>query len=378
LKNILFIFGTRPEAIKLAPLWKELKEVNKFNTTVCVTGQHKEMLTQVLEFFNLLPEYDLHLMEPNQTLFHITAKALMKLESVLKNSRPDLVVVQGDTTTAFMGALAAYYFKVKIVHIEAGLRTYNKYSPYPEEINRRLIGHIADYHFAPTKKTQMNLQNEGINENVWVVGNTVIDALFLTLDIIKKNPDIEREIKKFFKKIIKNFEDIIKGKIILVTGHRRESFGEPFHNICNALKEISKNIPDINIIYPVHLNPNVRKPVYDILNKIKNVHLIEPLDYHRMIWLLNKSYIVLTDSGGIQEEAPSLGKPVLVMRDVTERMEGIEAGTAMLVGTEKENIIREVYKLLDYPGEYELMSKAKNPYGEGDSSKKIVDILCRL
>ncbi len=378
MKKILLIFGTRPEAIKLAPLWKELKKTDNFDTIACATGQHREMLTQVLDFFDIIPDYNIHLMKPNQTLFHVTSKALTGLQRIMEETKPDIVAVQGDTTTAFAGALAAYYFRIKVAHIEAGLRTHDKYSPFPEEINRKLIGHIADYHFAPTELTKMNLQDEGIFKNVWVVGNTVIDALFLTLDIIKKDPHLETKIKKFFVKKIKSFNKVLRSRIILVTGHRRENFGEPFKNICIALKEIAEKMPDASIIYPVHLNPNIKKPVYDILNNIQNVHLIEPLAYQNMIWLLDKAYIVLTDSGGIQEEAPSLGKPVLVMRTVTERTEGIDFGTAKLAGTDKDNIIREVSKLFYSREEYKKMSTAGNPYGKGDASKRIVDILRKL
>jgi len=368
MNKILFIFGTRPEAIKMAPLIKEFeKNKDKFDIKVCVTAQHREMLDQVLDFFNINVDYDLNLMKPNQSLFTITADIIKSLENVLDSSKPDLIFVQGDTTTAFAGALAGFYKKIKIAHIEAGLRSFNKYSPYPEEINRVLVGHIADYHFAPTERAKKNLYNEGIKKNVWVVGNTVIDALFLGLDIIKKEG--EDKYYKFFE-----FVDFSK-KIILVTGHRRESFGEPFKNICFALKEIANSFEDIEIVYPVHLNPNVRKPVYEILQGHPRIHLIEPLEYPYLIWLMSKSYIVLTDSGGIQEEAPSLGKPVLVMRKITERVEGIEAGTAKLVGTNKDKIVKETMKLLESEQEYKKMANAVNPYGDGKASKKILKII---
>jgi len=368
MKKILFIFGTRPEAIKMAPLIKEFeKNKGKFNVKVCVTAQHREMLDQVLDFFKIKPDYDLDLMKPNQSLFTITADIIKSLESVLDSFNPDLVFVQGDTTTAFAGALAGFYKKIKIAHIEAGLRSHNRYSPFPEEINRVLAGHITDYHFAPTEKAKDNLINEGIKENVWVVGNTVIDALFLGLDIIKKEG--EEKYYHFF-----DFIDFSK-KIILVTGHRRESFGEPFRNICYALKDLADRYDDIEIVYPVHLNPNVRKPVNEILKGHKRIHLIEPLSYPYLIWLMSKSYIILTDSGGIQEEAPSLGKPVLVMREVTERTEGIEAGTAKLVGTDKEKIVSEATRLLESESEYKKMANAVNPYGDGKASQRIVDIL---
>jgi len=367
MKKILFLFGTRPEAIKLAPLIKEFKSSQKFEVKICVTAQHREMLDQVLKFFKLVPDYDLNLMKPNQSLFKLTASIIEALESVLNDCMPDLIFVQGDTTTAFVGALAAFYKKVKIAHIEAGLRSHNKYAPFPEEINRVLVGHIADYHFAPTEKAKENLLREGITKNIWVVGNTVIDALFLGLEIIKAHG--EKSYYDFF-----HFIDFSK-KIILVTGHRRESLGEPFRNICFALKKIADFFADVEIVYPVHLNPNVRKPVYEILQGHPRIHLIEPLEYPYLIWLMNKSYLVLTDSGGIQEEAPSLGKPVLVMRNVTERIEGIEAGTAKLVGTNKEGIVSETVKLLEDVEEYTKMAKAVNPYGDGKSSIRIREII---
>ena len=372
MRKILLIFGTRPEAIKFAPLYQEFnKNSNFFDVKVCITAQHRQMLDQVLNFFGIKPDYDLNLMKNNQSLFDITTGVLRGLEKVLKDYKPDLVFVQGDTTYAFVGALSAFYMKIKVAHLEAGLRSYNKYAPFPEEINRVLIGHLADYHFAPTIKAKENLQKEGVKENVWVVGNTVIDALFWGLEIIEKNINLKKEIESFFERFLDSNED----KVILVTGHRRESFGEGFENICKALKEIAIQFPEIKIIYPVHLNPNVREPVNRILNGIANIYLIEPLEYPYLIWLMSKSYLVLTDSGGIQEEAPSLGKPVLVMRDVTERIEGIEAGTAKLVGTKKETIFKAVQSLIENQSEYQKMSKAVNPYGDGLASKRIVDII---
>ena len=368
MKKILFIFGTRPEAIKLAPLIKEFQKYKqKFEVKVCVTAQHREMLDQVLKFFQIIPDFDLNLMKPNQSLFKLTASIIESLETILNEYDPELIFVQGDTTTAFAGALAGFYKKVKIAHVEAGLRSHHKYSPFPEEINRVLVGHLADYHFAPTEKARENLIREGITNNIWVVGNTVIDALFLGLLIIKEQG--EELYYKHFK-----FLDFSK-KIILVTGHRRESFGEPFKNICFALKEIADSFEDVEIVYPVHLNPNVRKPVNEILKGHPRIHLIEPLEYPYLIWLMNKSYLVLTDSGGIQEEAPSLGKPVLVMRNVTERTEGITAGTAKLVGTNREKIISQTAKLLEKSDEYDKMAKAVNPYGDGKASERIVKIL---
>jgi UDP-N-acetylglucosamine 2-epimerase (non-hydrolysing) len=325
------------------------------------------MLDQVLEFFNIKPDYDLNIMKNNQSLFDITAHVLKGLEKILDKYKPDLIFVQGDTTTTFVGALAGFYKKIKVAHIEAGLRSHNKYCPFPEEINRVLVGHLADYHFAPTERARENLIKEGIEGNIFVVGNSVIDALFLGLDIIKQKG--EEEYYDYF-----NFIDFSK-KIILVTGHRRESFGEPFENICNALKEIVENYKDVEIVYPVHLNPNVREPVNRILNGINNIHLIEPQSYPYLIWLMSKSYMILTDSGGIQEEAPSLGKPVLVMREVTERIEGIEAGTAKLVGTNKDKIISEVVRLLTDKDEHNKMAKAINPYGDGKASKRILEII---
>jgi len=366
MKKILFIFGTRPEAIKMAPLIKEFKkQPDRFACLVCVTAQHREMLDQVMNFFEIKPDFDLNIMKPGQSLFDITIACLAGLEKVIEKSSPDLIFVQGDTTTAFAGALAGYYKKIKVAHIEAGLRSDNKYSPYPEEMNRILAGNLADYHFAPTKQAVMNLRNENIKGNIWNVGNTVIDALFLGLAIIEKQAP-----KKYSDHF--SFIDFTK-KIILVTGHRRESFGEPFENICHALNELAgKHSGEIEIVYPVHLNPNVRKPVNQILKNAKNIHLIEPLDYPHLIWLMSKSYIVLTDSGGIQEEAPSLGKPVLVMREVTERTEGINARTAKLVGTDRLKIIEETDRLLTDPREYKKMSNATNPYGDGKTSEKIV------
>ncbi|KUK76954.1 MAG: UDP-N-acetylglucosamine 2-epimerase [candidate division WS6 bacterium 34_10] len=369
MQTLLFIFGTRPEAVKMAPLIKECEKYPKdFNVKVAVTGQHREMLDQVLEFFKIKPDYDLKLMKPNQTLFDVTADALRGMEKILDEVKPDLIIVQGDTTTVFTGALAGFYKKIPIAHLEAGLRSGDKYSPFPEEINRILTGHIADYHWAPTEQAKKNLLNEGIKEEkIYVVQNTVIDALFLALELLKKEGDSKYE--EFFKDI-----DFSK-KVVLVTAHRRESFGEPFENICNAVKELSTKYPNVEFIYPVHLNPNVREVVYRILSNIPNVHLIEPLDYPYMVWIMNKSYMVLTDSGGVQEEAPSLGKPVLVLRDVTERQEGVDAGTAKLVGTDKELIIRETSKLLDDTKEYEKMAKAINPYGDGHTSERIVELI---
>lgn len=366
MKKILIVFGTRPEAIKMIPLIFELKKFPElFETRVCVSAQHREMLDSVLDFFAAKPDYDFNIMSHDQSLFNITSRILTNIEEVLDEFNPHLVFVQGDTTTTFTVALAAFYKKIKVAHLEAGLRSNNKYSPFPEEVNRKLTSNLADFHFAPTIQNKTNLHNEGIIDNVWVVGNTVIDALFLGLQRITADSQIPQ---------LDSTNIDYSKRIILVTGHRRESFGEPFKNICKALKQIAEN-HNVEIVYPVHLNPNVRKPVNDILSGISNVHLIEPLDYPDMIKIMNHSYLVLTDSGGIQEEAPSLGKPVLVMRDVTERIEGIEAGTAMLVGTETQKIYDAVQLLLNDPMAYNKMSEKTNPYGDGSSAEKIVEIL---
>lgn len=366
MKKLLFIFGTRPEAIKMAPIIHEAKKFpDVFEVKICLTGQHKEMLQQVMDFFKLQEDFDISLMKPNQTLFDITADALKGIENVLEQYTPDLVLVQGDTTTAFVGALAAYYKKIKIAHIEAGLRSFDKYAPFPEEINRKMVSSLADFHFAPTIKAVQNLQSENIKENIFVTGNTVIDALLWTKEKTLEENGYAQDF---------NYLHPDK-KIILVTGHRRESFGKPFEEICEALYELSHSFPAIQIVYPVHLNPNVQEVVKQYLSNCKNIFLVNPMDYPHLVWLMNHSYLVLTDSGGIQEEAPSLGKPVLVMREVTERAEGIEAGTAILVGTSKEKIIAEVTRILNNSAYYEKMSQAVNPYGIGDSAEKIIRIL---
>ncbi|MCD6449719.1 MAG: UDP-N-acetylglucosamine 2-epimerase (non-hydrolyzing) [Thermotogaceae bacterium] len=369
--KILFILGTRPEAIKLAPLIKAFHNNRNFKVKICSTGQHKEMLNQVLDFFNIVPDFNLNVMTENQSLFKLTSELMKKLQKVFEKENPDLIFVQGDTTTTFLGALAGFYTKTKVAHVEAGLRSHNKYAPFPEEINRVLVSHIADFHFTPTERAKENLLREGIPEDrIWVVGNTVIDALLMAREIVRKSDE------KFYQYF--DFIDFSK-KIILVTGHRRESFGEPFRNICYALRDIAEEMKgEVEIVYPVHLNPNVRKPVFKILNGIKNIHLIDPLDYPHIVWLMDKSYLVLTDSGGIQEEAPSLGKPVLVMREVTERQEGIEAGTAKLVGTDRTKIVSNTIRLLTEPQEYEKMAIAVNPYGDGKSSQRILEIVRRI
>ncbi|GHV72137.1 UDP-N-acetyl glucosamine 2-epimerase [Spirochaetia bacterium] len=368
--RILTIYGTRPEAIKMAPLIKEFqKHTDCFDVQVCLTGQHRQMLDQINTFFGIKGDYDLNLMSPNQTLFDITARCLIGLKDVLEKAVPDLVFVQGDTTSVMAGALAGFYRQIPVAHLEAGLRSGNKYSPYPEEINRIITGHIADYHFAPTKRAVENLKNEGVTNNVYMVGNTVIDALHLGLDIIKCED--ENKYRAFFP-----FMDFSK-RTILMTGHRRESFGDGFENICKAVVYIAGKYPDIQFVYPMHFNPNVREPVNRILKDMDNVFLIEPLDYPYLLWLMEKSYFVLTDSGGIQEEAPALGKPVLVMRDVTERQEGVDAGTAKLVGTQYNSLVSAIEELLDNKQIYSDMANAVNPYGDGTTGKQIVEIIKR-
>jgi UDP-N-acetylglucosamine 2-epimerase (non-hydrolysing) len=365
--KLLFIFGTRPESIKMAPLIRMAQQDSAFEVTTCVTAQHREMLDQVLNFFDIAPDYDLDLMLPNQDLFDVTALGIGKLKNILKQVNPDIVLVQGDTTTAFIGALAAFYTKTKIAHIEAGLRSGDVYSPYPEEMYRILTGKLANYHFAPTLLAKNNLAKENIVENVYVVGNTVIDALFLGLDIIKNTG--ENTYYNYF-----HFIDFNQ-KIILITGHRRENFGKPLEEICTAIRLLAEEFKDIQFVYPTHPNPNVKDVVFRLIGDIKNVFLIQPLDYPYLIWLMEKSYIIITDSGGIQEEAPSLGKPILVTRNVTERMEGIEAGTAKLVGSSREVILTEVRNLLNNDNYYKKMSEAHNPYGDGRTCEYILDAL---
>ncbi len=371
--KVLTIFGTRPEAIKLAPVIKELEKNPEIVSSVCVTAQHRQMLDQVLQLFEINPDFDLDLMREDQSLFDITASILQNLEEVLKEERPDIVLVHGDTTTAFVASLAAYYFKIKIGHVEAGLRTYDKYNPFPEEINRRLVDVLCDLWFAPTKNAKQNLLREGApDDKIFVTGNTVIDAL-LWVTKHQASPAVQEGMKRqLYDKFGVSLD---KRRVILVTGHRRESFGEGFENICQGLKKIAEHNPDIQLIYPVHLNPSVRGPVFRILGDTTNVHLIEPLDYALFVFLMNRAYIILTDSGGIQEEAPSLGKPVLVMRDKTERPEAIEAGTAKIIGTDCERIFTETQQLLDDQVEYEKMSMATNPFGDGNAAERIVQVL---
>lgn len=372
-KKVLLVFGTRPEAIKMAPLIKTLKLDQYFQVKVCITAQHREMLDQVLQIFDIRPDYDLNLMKPGQDLYDITANVLLGMKGVLNDFNADIVLVHGDTSTTSACALAAFYEKTKVGHIEAGLRTNNIYSPWPEEANRQITGVIADYHFAPTITSKNNLIKENKNKkNIVVCGNTVVDALFLALEKIKND-----------KKLKTKIEDTLMGqyqfnknrKIILVTGHRRENFGEGFINICKAIKKIAKDNPSIDIVYPVHLNPNVQEPVRKMLSKSQNIFLIDPLSYECFVYMMNKSYFIITDSGGIQEEAPSLGKPVLVIRDTTERPEAVKAGTVKLVGTNPKVIIDESQKLIDDKNIYEKMSTSVNPYGDGHASKKILKFL---
>jgi len=378
IKKILIVFGTRPEAIKMAPLVKEFqKDTLNFETKVCVTAQHREMLDQVLDLFEITPDYDLNLMKPGQDLYDITSNVLLGMKDVLSDFNPDIVLVHGDTTTTSATSLSAFYQQIKIGHVEAGLRTGDLMSPWPEEANRQITGILVNYHFAPTLTSQENLLKENKNkESVIVTGNTVIDALFLALDKIKNNKELENKIIITIESYFDNSKfKIQNSKFILVTGHRRENHGQGFINICKALKEIATRNPDIDIVYPVHLNPNVQKPVYEILSDVSNIYLIEPLQYEQFIYLMDKSYFIITDSGGVQEEAPSLGKPVLVMRDTTERPEALEAGTVKLVGTDKKLIVKEAQKLIDDIIEYEKMSKAHNPYGDGKACERIVEFL---
>lgn len=369
-KKILFIFGTRPEVIKMAPVIHELKQTNLFSVKTCSTGQHQEMVQQMLDFFQIKPDYNLGLMTYNQSLIGFSSKLSIKLEQILSGWLPDLIFVQGDTTTALTSSLVGFHNHIKVAHIEAGLRTHNKLSPFPEEINRVLIDHTADFLFAPTNNSKRSLLEEGLKNNIFVVGNTIIDALFLTLKKLSDEGD-----KKYFN----IFDQIdFSKKVILVTGHRRESFGTPLKNICLAIKNIAKTYRDVVFVYPVHLNPNVYKAVKEVLDGIENITLLEPLDYPKLIWLLNKSYLVLTDSGGIQEEAPSLGKPVLVTRAVTERPEGINAGVARLVGTNTLDIVKNINLLLKNKKAYGIMAQIKNPYGDGNSSQRIVKIVTRM
>lgn len=373
MKKILIVFGTRPEAIKMAPLVKSLKNDSRFTVKVCVTGQHREMLDQVLDIFKVKPDFDLNIMSHEQSLSDISSKILLDMQKIYDEFFPDIVLVHGDTATTFATSLSAYYRKIKIGHVEAGLRTNDIYSPWPEEANRKLTGALANIHFTPTINSKNNLLKENVNAaNIYVTGNTVIDALYLGKKIIDTDKVLLNSFDQKFNFLKKD------RKLILVTGHRRESFGSGFENICNSIRDIALNNNKIDVIYPVHLNPNVQEPVSRILSNINNVHLIEPLDYLPFIYLMNKCHIILTDSGGIQEEGPSFGKPVLVMRDITERPEAVEAGTVKIVGTSYQKITSIVQELLDDDIKYNQMSFAHNPYGDGKSSKRICDILGTL
>lgn len=374
MKKILLVFGTRPEAIKMAPLVKALqKDTEHFETKVCVTAQHRQMLDQVLEVFDIVPEYDLNIMAPNQDLYDITAKVLLGLREVLKDFRPDTVLVHGDTTTSMAASLAAFYQQIPVGHIEAGLRTYDMLSPWPEEMNRQVTDRICTYYFAPTEQSKQNLLLENIAEKkIFITGNTVIDALLMAVDMIAEKPGVKAQIEKELGE-----KGYVVGErdYILVTGHRRENFGEGFLHICKAIKELASLHPEMDIVYPVHLNPNVQKPVYELLSGLSNVYLISPLDYLPFIYAMQHATLLLTDSGGVQEEAPSLGKPVLVMRNTTERPEAVEAGTVKLIGTDAEAIVRNVTDLLQNKALYKKMSETHNPYGDGLACERIMEAL---
>lgn len=380
--KVMLVFGTRPEAIKMAPLVKEFQKYpERFETIVCVTGQHREMLDQVLHIFEIIPDYDLNIMKQGQDLYDVTARVLMGMRDVLKEAQPNVVLVHGDTTTSTAAALAAFYQQIPVGHVEAGLRTHNIYSPWPEEMNRQITGRIATYHFAPTPLSKHNLLAEGVKEeHIYVTGNTVIDALYMVVDKIKKNKELDTELGGLLKRAGYDVNRLLgEKKLVLITGHRRENFGVGFIHMCTAIKDLTQKYPDVDFVYPMHLNPNVRKPIHEVfgedLSNLGNMFFIEPLEYLSFVYLMEKSTIVLTDSGGIQEEAPGLGKPVLVMRDTTERSEALEAGTVKLVGTNYDKIVNEVSALLDNQAYYEKMSKAVNPYGDGKACKKIIERL---
>lgn len=395
MKSILLVFGTRPEAIKMAPLVKKLQsEPEKFKTVVCVTAQHRQMLDQVLHIFDIVPDYDLDIMKPNQDLYDITSRVLLGMRDVLKEVQPDVVLVHGDTTTSTAAALAAFYQQIPVGHVEAGLRTHNIYSPWPEEMNRQITGRITTYHFAPTPLAKQNLLHENVAENqIIVTGNTVIDALYMVVDKIKNDEALQEELAGVLKEAGYDTARLDGSRrLVLITGHRRENFGDGFISMCTAIRDLAAKYPDVDFVYPMHLNPNVRKPIQQIFGdvsrkfdlgfqisnfKFNNLFFIEPLEYLSFVYLMEKSTIVLTDSGGIQEEAPGLGKPVLVMRDTTERPEALESGTVHLVGTNYEKIISEVCTLLDDAEAYEKMSKAVNPYGDGMARKRIADFLAK-
>lgn len=391
-RKVMLVFGTRPEAIKMAPLVLELKKYNTFETCVCVTGQHREMLDQVLLIFSITPDYDLNIMKPGQDLYDVTSRVLLGMRDVLREVKPDVVLVHGDTTTSTAAALAAFYQQIPVGHVEAGLRTHNIYSPWPEEMNRQLTGRIASYNFSPTELSRSNLLNEGIDaEKITVTGNTVIDALHLVVDKISSDTSLRQELAEVLRQSgydINRLNDTQR-RLVLITGHRRENFGEGFLHICTAIKDLSMKYPNVDFVYPMHLNPNVRRPIAKIFEgneqltinsqsvneKFPNMFFAEPLEYLSFVYLMEKAYIVLTDSGGIQEEAPGLGKPVLVMRDTTERPEAVAAGTVKLVGTDYDAIVSNVSELLDSLHTYEQMSKAVNPYGDGKACQRIINVL---
>lgn len=381
MKRVLLVFGTRPEAIKMAPLVKEFMANGvDFETKVCVTGQHREMLDQVLNIFDIIPDYDLNIMKPGQDLYDVTAKVLLGMRDVLEESKPDVVLVHGDTTTSTAAALAAFYKQIPVGHVEAGLRTHNIYSPWPEEMNRQITGRIASYNFSPTPLSEKNLMDEKAHGHIFVTGNTVIDALHMVVNRLKNDKELAGEQAKVLAEAGYDIKRLANGKkLVLITGHRRENFGDGFINMVTAMKDLSEKYPEVDFVYPMHLNPNVRRPIHEVfgenLSVYKNFFFIEPLQYLEFVYLMEKSSIVLTDSGGIQEEAPGLGKPVLVMRDTTERPEALSAGTVKLVGTDYNKIVDNVSELIDDEKAYAKMSHAVNPYGDGKACKRIVDIL---
>ena len=382
MKKIMLVFGTRPEAIKMAPLVKEFqKHPDTFQTIVCVTGQHREMLDQVLNIFDIHPDFDLNIMKQGQDLYDVTARVLTGMRDVLREAQPDVVLVHGDTTTSTAAALAAFYQQIPVGHVEAGLRTHNILSPWPEEMNRQITGRIASYHFAPTELSRQNLLQENVDDtNITVTGNTVIDALYWVVDRIKNDRSLDAELEEVLRHAGYDVNRLADGRpLVLITGHRRENFGDGFINMCTAIKQLTERYPNVDFVYPMHLNPNVRRPIHEVfgddLSNLGNMHFIEPLEYLSFVYLMEKSTIVLTDSGGIQEEAPGLGNPVLVMRDTTERPEALEAGTVKLVGTDREKIFNEVSTLLDDAAAYARMSQAVNPYGDGLACSRIVERL---
>lgn len=382
-KTILLVFGTRPEAIKMAPLVKKLQsEPDKFKTVVCVTAQHRQMLDQVLHIFDIVPDYDLNIMQANQDLYDVTSRVLVGMRDVLKEVQPDVVLVHGDTTTSTAAALAAFYQQIPVGHVEAGLRTHNIYSPWPEEMNRQITGRITTHHFAPTPLAKQNLLDENVRpEQIVVTGNTVIDALHIVTKRLVEDAELQQSVRGELAEFGYDVNRLNKGrKLVLITGHRRENFGEGFLNICHAIKNLAERYPDTDFVYPVHLNPNVRKPVFEILGDgaEKNIFLIEPLQYLPFVYMMERSYLILTDSGGVQEEAPGLGKPVLVMRNTTERPEAVEAGTVLLVGTDRAKIEQGVIDLMEKPKVYRKMSEAVNPYGDGMACSRISDYLDKI